>query len=106
MHLNVDVELVAQLSDVAPALANEVVGKPLRELELQTESALLLVLFLLLDEGAAFRSQSVDGRSGTPDVNRGPQVRNTNGNLIRGPCLLLLLYEPPELVVEPKARCC
>ena len=96
LDLDLHVELVTEIPDVAATLSNEVVGELLREVEGQGKPALLLVLLLLLNELHDLLSQGLDSRRGALQSDLRLRRRHPDGNLILRPtAILLALDEPP-----------
>jgi hypothetical protein len=101
VHLDLDVELLPELPNVAPALADQVVGELLGKFELQDEAALLLVLLLLLDELEALGGKPVHDRARAADVDRFAGVGHASADGVGG-VVLLILDELLELGMVPK----
>ncbi|TFB00494.1 hypothetical protein CCMA1212_007922 [Trichoderma ghanense] len=96
LDLDLDVESITELLDVAATLADEVVGKLLREVKGQGVSTFLLVNLLLLDKGRGLAGDRLGSSQGHDIAGLG----HANGDLRLIAALLLLLDESAELLVE------
>ncbi|KAJ6437761.1 hypothetical protein O9K51_09589 [Purpureocillium lavendulum] len=100
LNLNLHVEAVTQLLDVAATLADQVVGELLRELERQREAALLLLLLGLLNECLGLGRQRLDCRGRAAKRDCRTDLGHADGDLLGRATLLLLLDEASKLLME------
>lgn len=100
LNLDLNVEAVAELANVASTLANEVIGVLLRELEAQSETSLLLILLLLFNKGTGLGSERINSGSWSTKSDGSADLGNSDGDLILGTALLLLLDESSKAFVE------
>jgi hypothetical protein len=117
LELNVNIKLVAELVDVLATTTNQVASELLREVKVEGEATLELILLLLLDESKEVLDESIDVVLGSAEVDSGlssllgsrrclsrTAIRNLSRNLVLSKGLLVTVNVTPDLVVELDGR--
>ena len=100
LNLDLNVESITELLDLAAALANEVVGELLREVKGQRVSTFLLINLLLLDKGGGLAGEGLDSGLRSTQSHNVADLGHANRDLGLIAALLLFLDESAELLVE------
>ena len=106
LNLDVYIELLTELVDVATAFTNQVVCELGAEIELESETALLLILLFLSNKSLGFLVKSIDAGGGTAESNSGASNTHSNRDVASSTNsgVLLFLDVSPELIMEPTYR--
>jgi hypothetical protein len=117
LKLDVNIELVTELVDVLATTTNQVASELLREVKLEGEAALELILLLLLDERKKVLNKGINVVLGSAEVDSGlssllgsrrclsrTAVRNLSRNLVLSKGLVVTVNVTPDLVVELDGR--